>query len=306
MRDRQLQVEVGARVRNLGSYRDGLLILLSAIYALGYVQWSVQAELHGWGVLPALEAQYFAAGIVPAIVCCVVYFALRRVKLAVQRFRHRISSRSSTYLRLLRMVLLSIPLASIVLLFLSTELDFLAAWRIHLLGVFGLFLYIMPPLRSRGSHPGEGTTLLESTILDRFWGRPTFLRAYRIISAVIIFVAVAAISALIMSIAIHSYLPASLGGLESREAALDLNTTQVSKPTRLALCGQEATQNTETILRSRRVHVRFQSDDFLLIEPIVTLTAYGNQAADVPVIVYELSRSSVQAIVWLDSLDKGQ
>jgi hypothetical protein len=306
MRDRQLQVEVGARVRGLGSYRDGLLILLSAIYALGYFQWSVQAELQGWGVLPALEAQYFAAGIVPAVVCCVVYFALRRVKLAVERFRHRVSSRSSTYVRLLRTVLLSIPLVSIVLLCLGTEIDYLATWKVHLLATLGLSLYIMPPVRKNALRDGSGTELLESTITERFWGQPAFLRAYRVVSAVVVFIAVAAISALIMSIAIHSHLPASLGGLESREAALDLNTAQVSEPTRLALCGNDATHHSDTILRSRRVHVRFQSDDFLLIEPSVPRATLGDRTTGVPVVVYELSRSSVQAIVWLDPIGEDQ
>ena len=46
----------------LGGSRDGILLLAGALYALGYVVWSVHAWREGLGLLPAPELQYLLAG----------------------------------------------------------------------------------------------------------------------------------------------------------------------------------------------------------------------------------------------------
>src|SRR5690349_2113251 len=47
----------------LGSVRDGLLILLSLVYALGYSVWAINAYSRNLGLLPALQFEYFIAGV---------------------------------------------------------------------------------------------------------------------------------------------------------------------------------------------------------------------------------------------------
>ncbi len=52
----------------IGGLRDGFLVMASVIYGTGYLVWSLQAWRLGLGLLPALDAQYFAAGFIPVLV----------------------------------------------------------------------------------------------------------------------------------------------------------------------------------------------------------------------------------------------
>lgn len=45
---------------------------------LGYVTWSISAYTQGLGLLPALEAQYFMAGVVPAFIVGTVWWVIHR------------------------------------------------------------------------------------------------------------------------------------------------------------------------------------------------------------------------------------
>jgi hypothetical protein len=51
--------------------------MISVLYVLGYLSWSAYAYDNHFGLLPALDAQYFAAGVLPALVCvltvCCIY-----------------------------------------------------------------------------------------------------------------------------------------------------------------------------------------------------------------------------------------
>ena len=54
--------------KRLGEIRDSLLVLASALYFLGYLSWAFYAWEHKLGLLPVLDAQYFAAGVFPAVI----------------------------------------------------------------------------------------------------------------------------------------------------------------------------------------------------------------------------------------------
>jgi hypothetical protein len=59
--------QVDAAIRNLGTVKDGLLLSASLLYLLGYAVWALNAKLNGLGPAPALDAQYFVAGLGPAL-----------------------------------------------------------------------------------------------------------------------------------------------------------------------------------------------------------------------------------------------
>jgi|GEM_PF-5401341 len=61
---------------NIGELRDALLVGAGIVYILGYVTWSISAYSLGLGLLPALEAQYFMAGIAPAVILGIVLLLL--------------------------------------------------------------------------------------------------------------------------------------------------------------------------------------------------------------------------------------
>lgn len=61
-------------LRQIGHLRDGFLVGAGALYLLGYLVWTGYAARYGLGLLPALEPQYLLAGLIPALVLCLVYF----------------------------------------------------------------------------------------------------------------------------------------------------------------------------------------------------------------------------------------
>jgi hypothetical protein len=52
----------------IGGLRDAMLVGAGTMYILGYMTWSTSAYVQGLGLLPAVDAQYFMAGIVPAAI----------------------------------------------------------------------------------------------------------------------------------------------------------------------------------------------------------------------------------------------
>jgi hypothetical protein len=66
-------------VRWVGGLRDGLIVLATVVYVLGYACWAVHARLNELGPIPALDAQYFIAGAFPALVITISYLGIRLI-----------------------------------------------------------------------------------------------------------------------------------------------------------------------------------------------------------------------------------
>lgn len=60
--------EIGLFFERLGKKRDGFLVTLAVIYGAGYLVWAVTSRLNNLGLLPALDFQYFIAGIIPVAI----------------------------------------------------------------------------------------------------------------------------------------------------------------------------------------------------------------------------------------------
>ena len=73
----------------VGDVRDALLVGAGTVYILGYVTWSISAYSQGLGLLPALEAQYFMAGVVPAVILGTVLLLLFNL-VAINGFMQRL------------------------------------------------------------------------------------------------------------------------------------------------------------------------------------------------------------------------
>lgn len=68
---------VGAGGKNLGQWRDSLLLAAGILYLLGYLSWALYGLNNGIGFIPVLDTQYFAAGIIPAALFCLFWIAHR-------------------------------------------------------------------------------------------------------------------------------------------------------------------------------------------------------------------------------------
>jgi len=75
-------------INRLGELRDGLLLLAGFVYLLGYTSWANYALTTRIGLVPVLDAQYFAAGIVPALILLLFILSVRMLR-AFQRWLKR-------------------------------------------------------------------------------------------------------------------------------------------------------------------------------------------------------------------------
>jgi len=62
-------------IEKIGKLRDGLLVIVTINYIIGYIAWSYIAWRNGFGALPVLDAQYFLAGF-PLILTAVLVFLI--------------------------------------------------------------------------------------------------------------------------------------------------------------------------------------------------------------------------------------
>lgn len=74
---RNLRASTSAGAKTLGERRDALLLGAGALYLLGYLTWALYGLMNDIGFIPVLDAQYFAAGILPAILLSIFIVAIR-------------------------------------------------------------------------------------------------------------------------------------------------------------------------------------------------------------------------------------
>src|SRR5262249_33827570 len=67
-------------VKNLADRKAQLLTAVTVVYVLGYFVWSLNAYRNGLGILPALDLQYFVAGVFPTLVLAtlVTFYSMLR------------------------------------------------------------------------------------------------------------------------------------------------------------------------------------------------------------------------------------
>lgn len=65
------------RLKQIGELRDGFLVGVVIVYILGYIVWAFNAWQNNLGLLPAIDFQYFIAGIVPTVLLLTLYIAIR-------------------------------------------------------------------------------------------------------------------------------------------------------------------------------------------------------------------------------------
>jgi len=105
-------VEVGEQhdgrfkwLTRLGALRDGILVVGGILYVFGYLVWSFNAWKNNLGLLPAVESQYFIAGLTPAVITCIGYFGVKFIFSSLNKLRARFRiSEESTLSQILLML----------------------------------------------------------------------------------------------------------------------------------------------------------------------------------------------------------
>ncbi len=132
-------------MKHLGSLRDGVLVGVALVYGAGYAVWSLHAWRFNMGVLPALDFQYFVAGLIPVMILLAA-FVLGRIlwRFVMHTWPARVGPEAVGGWRVLRLLLFGLLVVSLLGFFFASSPSFALA----LLALMGLAVWFT---RSEGT-----------------------------------------------------------------------------------------------------------------------------------------------------------
>lgn len=256
------------------------LLILSCIYALGYVAWAYHARRYNLGPLPALQTQYLTAGLAPALIIGVTVFCIGITSRILRMVGGLFLPDASPYRK-------HLSKAAVGLYWLAwTTLIFLLAVNTrHSLsaGAFCLALSCF--------HIAASGTILALRLHDKtfsasmrldFTDWPVVLALPVVVGALILYVYVA--------FAFRN-MPQEYGGARPRIAQLEVSRDSLSHARLKALFLPDAAGGYDKIVVSRSLYVFFAGSQSLLVKPYARWTS--NRA-------YEVETSTIKGITWLD------
>lgn len=266
-------------LKSAGELRDGFLVVGATLYFLGYVTWALNSWQRGLGLLPALESQYFIAGIVPAAVILASYALVKLGVSGVSKLQEWLRRHISKHRRLGCLLFIISPTF-----FCLSLLSAIKGWSPPVtVAFFILFLLsaIVAPDMNDSSASRRTTRIMESALL-------------------ILIVGASGLVALAFYLAvIYPTLPQALGGVKPRAVCLDVSTQDLSEETLAALIRKPAAEATpeppavekpaqkaagdgKPVAHSDEVELMFPGSDFILI-------GVGDK-------VYEIKKDAVHAV----------
>ncbi|MDP6872089.1 MAG: hypothetical protein QF521_01065 [Alphaproteobacteria bacterium] len=267
-------------LKNAGDLRDALLVLAGTIYILGYATWSLSAYFLDLGLLPALEAQYFLAGILPAVILGAALLLLVNLS-SVDAILRKVFGPNSevlwgTFHYLAWATLVAFVIAALLDMFDVPDLlhgfgmvpEAAEEWVQIALGVLGFAVFFVAPYLN----PDYASKKLS------FWRG--IWQHWRL-TYIGVFIGVFGLAAYGTY---FTKLPQEFGGIAKRCAFIDLQADQLSPDSLKTLADTKGPMG-EQVVRSQKVHLIFKADSLLVIE-----TAEGQRV--------ELSPDIVRAITW--------
>ena len=274
--------------------RDGFLVLAGVFYLFGYLVWAINAYKNHLGLVPALEFQYFVAGIIPVVILSIVVLLVIgyvRVKSNIQSW---LGPRVAGKRRFLRWILVYLWLFSLGFLYVSFSDWFERVTGAFLmrtgLGVVPVLLFtiltlLLPPSDTRKVDDTSAKHSLRATVKHSLRALLEAIRGwFDILGRVyaVFFVLVFPVFAFFFFVErVYPKIPQEFGGALPRSACLDLVKTELSKTT-LADLAEPGAAADDTILRSTQVELLFSGSGMLVVRK------NGR--------VYEITRSAVQSI----------
>jgi hypothetical protein len=235
-------------LRRLGEARDGLLVAVAITYGLGFLVVSFYSYREGLGLLPLLQAQYFAAGLLPAVLITLTYLAYRWTEGLVARVLGALK-RTPRFL-----------------------LDVISGTASSVLGALswnreGTWVVIVPAVLVAGV---TGVALLSRVRHSAIKG------GAQLVSVAVLALACASLST-VYAIRVYPGIPQELGGVRAESARLDLVTEAMSESTLTRMVDYRTDAK---VVRSRELKVLFVADDFLLFRLPGDRRLYSLRTAD--------------------------
>jgi hypothetical protein len=269
-----------AWIRGLGKFRDGLLVLVTVVYVLGYLVWSIHAWVNNLGLLPALEPQYLAAGIPLALILSLAWLGYKVLKRILEKIQVRLNLLLKRHGILCRGFAFLCVVGSLFLFHVAEK-------------------YKLPTIvsaeqaRSLILKDNMVTFAAAVLLLLGLWvfGSTGFAR----VLALFYFFLYLSLAIVLYMFGIYPHLRQEFGGLRPRCAYVDLVRDQVSEPLQKQLLPESAIQSKVAVQRSVRLQVFFSGSEFMLIKP----NPENGNPSNRPNLV-ELRKPATQAIEWCD------
>lgn len=290
-------------LKELGQLRDGLLVLVTAVYALGYIVWSVVGWKLGLGALPVLDAQYFLAGL-PIVVTLMLILSVIRVlrSLFLEKWPRWFGRMSIKYqVKLWTGILYGGPATSLVLLVLAIHWIRPRAESVGYLVSFLAFIIIMICTTLFGTRhtwsyfvktlQEKFPNQLESKLLSRVqkYTMPYF-RVLELQNTVFLPILAGCFGIFFYVNTLFVLIPQEIGGARPRFAQLDIIGTDLSNETKEALVKHNEDLATTGVVRTHKVSVFFSGRDHMLIG--------FRDEYNRPTYLIEISKDAVSAVEW--------
>ena len=253
-----------------GEVRDGILVIATTIYVIGYITWTLYAWRMRFGPVDVVDTQYFAAGLpVAGLIACTALAIFILERMTTGPWTTYVgglaaSSRQRLATRLLSASGLCATIATLVGVVTKTAHTLYWGWAVPM-AISYIFIRLYGVARNRMDFASR---VAASVVLITFGGWLVY----------------------IFVIDIYPTIPASFGGGKPRTALLDLRSEFLSEETIHAV--QRERQRRQSVIRTRELRV-IASRDTIIVLSLRRAGSTTNQ----PLVV---KREAVQNIIWTD------
>lgn len=236
-----------ARLRELGEYRDALLVIVTLVYLLGYLSWAFYAGTNHLGLVPAVDAQYLVAGIIPSVILVVgLVLVLGQLRFARWASREPTDRRYGVGKAVSGVAIVTMLVAGITM---------------------GLLERIGSP---RGESVAVAVLLVAAyasmagALLQGSRG-PAFYRRYGLFVLWFVVACVPIVLIVFYLADVFPRMPASLGGPAPQCVALDVTVADLSTSSRDLLIGPVLTGDTARVKRTRPLDLLISTSEVVMI-----------------------------------------
>lgn len=295
-------------LKQLGSFRDGLFVIVSIVYITGYTIWSLIAWIHKLGPVPVLDAQYFSAGVPPLLAITVITMFIRLLKVSMlEKWPDWVGSLSLKYKILINAGVMAFYLLLTAFILMMEKLDIPESGelRIVIVVVVLVLMLIAVLLLQQGElmvsllqwvkARASSSSVAESTSKITYFFKPFVWieRGYKLFFLYLIPIIAIIVGVTFYINTLYPSIPQELGGARPRCVQLDLVKSGFSETTlRVLLPPREITANSK-VVRSRELGLLFSGSNYLIVSVLNAEHRLGQK--------FDISRSAVNAIIWCDS-----
>jgi hypothetical protein len=275
-------------LRRLATLRDGFLVVGVLLYGTGFSVWSYHAWKNNVGLLPALDAQYFIAGIVPLSVILFAYLVVKQSPKVIRPARAALGPGATGWLLLARRLIFSLILVGYVVFMvnlfvyskgmISREMfDIFLAVSILPISIGLIFL----PARILPIPTGSKVRRRLRNLVDKVEGFYSSLMLYYLLGAGAI------VLVFLFLDNVYPKIPQEFGGVKPKSAILELKASELSPTMMARLCTRK--DATLQVIQSAPVEVLFHDEERLIFR--VAGRSGRRDTLEVP-------RSAVGLIAW--------